>query len=1016
MRLKKIILWTVCVLLGLTGVSAAAVGIILNEKTLLRIIDETAPGFINGELRVRGAHASLLRTFPHLGFRLDSVSLENSRGELLFSADRAELSVNIGKLVAGRSLSVESVTVGSPSVCFVRDSLGRSNWDGIMKEGTASPQDTSQTGMMLRSAAFRKMEISGAKVYFDDAASGLKVDMRGGRLAFRGGFGMSGAGGAAEFGADSLSVQSGQYLKIRNRPVSLSTRVGFRRDSLVCRFSGTEFSSGAVKLSSSGSLDFSKKGEIGTEISYDFGIGSLSDILALIPETVVPDAASAKVRGSVSSSGTVSGKWGNGEFPVAEGGFLIEDGAVAYKGMPASLDTVELELRYRLDLNDRKTSRLMADTLTVAGDGIELRGSGKFRNILDDPRIQANLNADIDLGAMARIFPFADGVVMEGRARIDRLSARVKMADVRKGDYGKIRTRGRFSLEGIKVYFPEDTTTVIIRSASGSLGSNTKNRTSLQGVDLLRGRITTDSLSYISKHGLRVSTDSLYAEFGTSPLKDTSAIATMTAGCSLGKTSVYMKDTLFVGLKSLSLKSGLGPLASNPKKPVVTASFKADSVRGRYTDKLAGIDSAAIDMTLLRLAKKDSTAIWVASGQVHARNFRFFTPSFPLRIRAKVLDLRFDREGIHLDNAEFRAGRSDIALTGSIGNFWRGLYLKEKMTGRLDMTSSLLNVNQLMRAAEKGRSRDTTIHNMMLAAGDNIDNTSSMTVEDTTAVQIDKRLPAIPDMIDFTFSTKIDRIRIGRGEIKDFTGNIRLSNHTVHLSNLWFTSDAVTKVEGKAMYSCQSPDKAYIGFQLDLGNAVIDSVSSAFPAIDSLLPMVQSLKGNIDFFVAAETEVDSTMRADISTLKGGLHLEGRNLTLLDGETFAEIAKMLKFQNRSRNIIDSVAANISLEDGLISVYPFILSMDRYLIAAGGEQKMSGDFKYHISLLESPVVFRVGIDITGNPDKMKYKITKARYKDVRQATRQSKIDSTALEITDAMLRRLQIRRGPVEEPLL
>lgn len=53
-----------------------------------------------------------------------------------------------------------------------------------------------------------------------------------------------------------------------------------------------------------------------------------------------------------------------------------------------------------------------------------------------------------------------------------------------------------------------------------------------------------------------------------------------------------------------------------------------------------------------------------------------------------------------------------------------------------------------------------------------------------------------------------------------------------------------------------------------------------------------------------------------------------------------------------------------------------------------------FKYHISILKSPLPFRAGVDISGNLDKMKFRITKAKYKDLFIPSRKAKVDSTQL----------------------
>ena len=57
---------------------------------------------------------------------------------------------------------------------------------------------------------------------------------------------------------------------------------------------------------------------------------------------------------------------------------------------------------------------------------------------------------------------------------------------------------------------------------------------------------------------------------------------------------------------------------------------------------------------------------------------------------------------------------------------------------------------------------------------------------------------------------------------------------------------------------------------------------------------------------------------------------------MDGETFAEISKMLRFKNKERNVFDSISVNLTVDDGKVTVYPFLLQIDRYQAAVGGTQ--------------------------------------------------------------------------------
>jgi hypothetical protein len=171
-----------------------------------------------------------------------------------------------------------------------------------------------------------------------------------------------------------------------------------------------------------------------------------------------------------------------------------------------------------------------------------------------------------------------------------------------------------------------------------------------------------------------------------------------------------------------------------------------------------------------------------------------------------------------------------------------------------------------------------------------------------------------------------------------------------------------------------------------------------YPGMDTLLPMLKSFEGIINCQIAATTQIDTNMNVVLPTIEGVARIKGDSLVLLDGETFAEIAKMLKFKNREKNLVDSIAVEVSIKDNQIEVYPFIMKMDRYTTAISGKQDLDMNLDYHISVLKSPLPMRMGINISGNMDDFKFGIGKAKYKDTNLPVYSKVIDSTRVNLLE------------------
>lgn len=144
------------------------------------------------------------------------------------------------------------------------------------------------------------------------------------------------------------------------------------------------------------------------------------------------------------------------------------------------------------------------------------------------------------------------------------------------------------------------------------------------------------------------------------------------------------------------------------------------------------------------------------------------------------------------------------------------------------------------------------------------------------------------------------------------------------------------------------------------------------------------------------------MNVMLPTTNAVLDIDGKNLVLLDSETFRQIAKLLRFKNKERNLIDSLAVQAAVYDSQLDVYPFILKMDRYKLGVTGWNDFETNYQYHISVLDSPIFFKFGINLSGNllKDEMKFRLGKAKVKEDEVARSTLIADTTKVNLFKQM----------------
>ena len=68
-------------------------------------------------------------------------------------------------------------------------------------------------------------------------------------------------------------------------------------------------------------------------------------------------------------------------------------------------------------------------------------------------------------------------------------------------------------------------------------------------------------------------------------------------------------------------------------------------------------------------------------------------------------------------------------------------------------------------------------------------------------------------------------------------------------------------------------------------------------------------------------------------------------------------------------------------------------------------MDRNFNYHISVLKSPVPFKLGINVKGNLEKLKFGVGKALYKNAFTPAEIRKVDSARLDLGRQIVRQFE-----------
>lgn len=373
-----------------------------------------------------------------------------------------------------------------------------------------------------------------------------------------------------------------------------------------------------------------------------------------------------------------------------------------------------------------------------------------------------------------------------------------------------------------------------------------------------------------------------------------------------------------------------------------------------------------------------------------------------LTVPVAIPHIQFDYADGHftVNDSRILLGNSDFGLRGDIHNIDSFVNKTGLLKAELDFSSAYTDVTQLM--------------DLVSGLGSN-DSTEVEEVTDETTMNAEEDDPfMVPLGMDVRLNTDIHTANVNGFKFDDIGGHVMVKDGVLVLEEMGFTADAA-RMQLTAMYKSPRKNHLFVGFDFHLLDIEIDELIHMIPDVDSIIPMLSAFDGEAQFHFAAETYLKSNYDIKMSTLRAAGAIEGKDLVVMDNETFAQISKYLLFEKTTENVVDSISVELTVFKDEVDLYPFLIAMDDYKAVIGGRHNIDENlsFDYHISLTDCPLPVRLGLDISGSLDDMKFKPVACKYAHMYNPKKQNVVQARTLQLKKIISESLKDNVKPQEK---
>ncbi|MEL6303274.1 MAG: AsmA-like C-terminal region-containing protein [Bacteroidota bacterium] len=432
------------------------------------------------------AHLSLFKDFPNAHVALDDISLINAapfEGDTLFAASHIGLSMSLSELFKTEEdpIAIKRLVLENAKVGIQVDADENANYDiSTASEETASggSEETSNNFQLN----LESYSISNASISYDDFSSGMHLELNEMNHSGTGNLSLEQSELVTKTDAlVSFELDSTRYLN--QNPVALDATIGVDLENNKYTFLENKALVNQLLLVFDG---FVKINEDNQEVDIHFKTPSsdFKNFLAVIPENYSQNIENVTTTGDFQVEGNFTGVVDETHIPKFDISMASNNASFKYPDLPQTVEdiTIDASIQNKTGITEDTFVDLRRLSFRILQDRFNL--SSKITELLGNTRVKAAADGKINLGNLAKAYPFPADHNLKGMLTAD-LNTAFDMASLENKQYQNTKTSGEMSLSGFQYTSEELKNPLEIQEAAVSF---TPDRVALQSFDGKTGR------------------------------------------------------------------------------------------------------------------------------------------------------------------------------------------------------------------------------------------------------------------------------------------------------------------------------------------------------------------------------------------------------------------------------------------------------------------------------------------------------------------------------------------------
>lgn len=268
---------------------------------------------------------------------------------------------------------------------------------------------------------------------------------------------------------------------------------------------------------------------------------------------------------------------------------------------------------------------------------------------------------------------------------------------------------------------------------------------------------------------------------------------------------------------------------------------------------------------------------------------------------------------------------SDMTIDCVVRNIGKYVIDKGVLSGKMNLTSKLLNLNDFMSDEE--------------AVGETAGETTGE--ESLSVIEV-------PSNIDIVVNAKVQQIKIKAMKLTQLTGQLLAKNKKLTMKNLAF--DVMKgQVKMNGVYATKNKNKPTMDAELSMKNISFVEAYKGSEIAKKLVPLFSHAHGTFSSSVSLGMLLDKEMSPVMNSVQAKGRIRTDDLIISDMAVLDKLAKVLKKPTLARIKTKDLNVGFTVKDGLVTTAPFKISIGKYKMILGGQTGLDQTINYDATVV-------------------------------------------------------------------